>query len=382
MKLALRLPPEILFGAGESRRAPEVAARLGRRVFLVSGVPSLEPPPFLEAVPWSVSGEPETGLVDEAARRCREEKCNVVVAIGGGSSIDTGKAAAALAANGGSALDYLEGVGGGRTLKKKSLPLVAIPTTAGSGSEATWNAVIRVPGKEVKRSLRSEFLLPQVAIVDPELAAGAPREVAAAAGLDALTHLIEAYVSTGAQPFTDALALAGIRMAARGLRAMGSDTPDPEARAAMSLAALWGGISLAHAGLGAVHGLAASLGGRAPIPHGVACACILTEGVLMNVEALQKRAPESPVLLRYGEIAAAMGAEKPTPWGAVTQLAALRRKLGIPTLGSFGVKSEDLDSIAAGSRGSSMKHNPLELTDEELGLILRAALARSAAPLP
>jgi alcohol dehydrogenase class IV len=384
MKFSFRAPPEIVFGAGESRRVPEIAERYGRCVFLVLGAPGFEAWPFVQAlgdaVRWGVAGEPDLRSVDDAVRRCREERCEVVVAVGGGSSIDTGKAAAALATNGGAALDYLEDVGGGRALQKPSLPLIAVPTTAGSGAEATWNVVIRVPEREVKRSMRSDLLLPRVAVVDPELTAGAPREVAASAGLDALTHLLEAYVSTGAQPFTDALAIPGLRKAARGLRAIALGDPDPEARDGMSLAALWGGMSLANAGLGVVHGLVAPLGGRSGIPHGVGCACLLPVCVAMNIEALRARDPGSPALRRYREIAGALGADPDVPEGTVRQLAALRRSLGLPLLSSFGLKVEDIPSIVAASRTGSMKYNPVELTDAELERILRAVVADPAAP--
>ncbi len=376
---SIRLPGEIVFGAGESRRVPEIASRLGRRILLACGVPASHEPPFVRAlgaaVRVDVTREPDIHSVDEAARLCLEGRCEVVVAVGGGSSMDTGKAVAALAANGGAALDYLEGVGGGRVLEGEPLPLVAVPTTAGSGSEATWNAVIRVPEKGVKRSMRSPLLLPRVAVVDPELAAGAPREVAAAAGLDALTHLAEAYVSTGAQPFTDALALPGIRLAARGLRALARGGMDPEARDGLSLASLWGGICLAHAGLGVVHGLAAPLGGRGDIPHGAACACLLPIAAVMNLQALRERAPESPALGRYREIAAALGADGPGPDEAARRFAELRRDLGVRSLSSFGLKVEDIPAIISASRGGSMKYNPVELSDAELEKILRAALA-------
>jgi len=383
MKFSFRTPPEVVFGPGESRRVPEIAARFGRRAFLVLGNPSFRRWPFVEAfgsaVSLDVAEEPSVRSVDEAARVCREGKCEVVVAVGGGSSIDTGKAAAALVANGGGALDYLEGVGGGRVPGKPPLPLVAVPTTAGSGAEATWNAVIRVPEKGVKRSMRSDLLLPRVAVVDPELAAGAPREVAVSAGLDALAHLVEAYLSTGAQPFTDAIALPGVRLAAAGLRAMARKEQDPAARDGMSLAALWGGMSLAHAGLGVVHGLVAPLGGRCAVPHGIGCACLMAVCVAMNVEALRERAPGSPALGRYGEIARALGAPEDTPEGAVRQFAALRRDLGVGSLSSYGMKPEDVGPIVAGSRGGSMKYNPVELTDAELERVLRAAFAWSAA---
>lgn len=362
---AFRTPGEILFGAGTSREAAAVCARFGRRVFWVTGARSLDgagfaPPPG--AVRWRVEGEPEVAAVDEGARLCREAACDVVLAVGGGSVLDAAKAAAVLATNGGAALDYLEEVGAGRAIERDPLPLVAVPTTAGSGSEATRNAVLRVAARGVKRSMRSDRMLPRVAIVDPELSARAPLPVAAAAGLDALTHLIEAYTSTGAQPTTDALALPGIRKAISGLRALASGRSEPEA---MALASLWGGIALANAGLGAVHGLVAPLGGRCAIAHGAACAALLPETMRANLAALRVREPRSPVLRRYVDITVALGGGD-----AVEGLAALRAELGVPRL---ALRPEEIDGIVRDARGGSMKYNPVVLTDAELAGILHAA---------
>ncbi|HXX92965.1 MAG TPA: iron-containing alcohol dehydrogenase, partial [Planctomycetota bacterium] len=239
MAFAFLAPPEIRFGPGEARKVSEVADRFGRRPFLVTGGRSFESLPiagelsFLER--FAVSGEPEISTVDLGVRQCRDAGADVVLAIGGGSVIDTAKAVSAVVTNGGSVRDYLEQVGD-RKIGIPPLPLVAVPTTAGSGSEATKNAVIRVPDLQVKRSLRHDLLLPRVAIVDPELSATAPRGVAASAGLDALTHLLEGYVSTGASAVTDALARPGIALAFRGLRALADGKPEAEA---MALASLW-----------------------------------------------------------------------------------------------------------------------------------------------
>ncbi|HEX2572226.1 MAG TPA: iron-containing alcohol dehydrogenase, partial [Polyangia bacterium] len=232
MNFAFRTATQVVFGRGEGSKVAAAVAPLGRRVFLVTGRSSLERAGALGTLAeslqklgldcerWGVAGEPDTPLADEGARRVRESRCDVVLAVGGGSVLDAGKAVAALATNPGAALDYIEEVGGGQPLARPPLPLVAVPTTAGSGSEVTRNTVLRIPELQVKRSIRSDLLLPRVAIVDPALSATAPRSVAAAAGLDALTHLVEAYVSTGAQPTTDALILPGIRHALRGLRAL------------------------------------------------------------------------------------------------------------------------------------------------------------------
>jgi alcohol dehydrogenase class IV len=358
MSFSLRVPQEVHFGKGEVRKLPEIVARFGRRPFVVAGSRPA-PVALRDAVQWSVRGEPEIATADEGARICRESACDVVVAIGGGSVLDTAKASAALATNGGEAFDYLEGVGRGRVLERPSLPFVAVPTTAGSGSEATRNSVLRVPNLKVKRSLRSEFMIPRIALIDPELSETCPLPVAASAGLDALTHLIEGYVSIGAQATTDALALRGIGLAAQGLLGLSRGRPDTEA---MSLASFWGGIVLANAGLGAVHGLVAPLGGRFAVPHGMGCACLLTATMRTNIDALRERSPDSAALTRYSEIA--------TVLKDVPDLDRLRADLGVPSLGKFGLSSDQVSAVIAGSRAGSMNYNPITLTDSELERIL------------
>ncbi|MFO0579579.1 MAG: iron-containing alcohol dehydrogenase [Polyangia bacterium] len=413
MQFTLRTAGQMIFGRGEVRRAPELVAGLGRRVLLVTGGSSLErsgqlarlqdglAERGLQPVRWKVEHEPDVAQVDAAAALCREAGCDVVLAVGGGSVLDVGKAAAALAQNPGSVLDYLEDIGRGppRALTRAPLPVVAAPTTSGSGSESTRNSVVRVPELAVKRSMRGDALLPRVALVDPDLSAGAPLPVQAAAGLDALTHLIEGYVSRGAQPTTDALALRGLGLAARALtaiaeRAKGRGGPgadaaaegdvdgDDDVHAAMALASLWGGIVLANAGLGAVHGLVAPLGGQCQVAHGDGCACLLPATLVTNVRALRERAPGHPALPRYREIiellcrddatALEQGAER-----AAERLDTLRRDLGVRSLSAQGVSSAHLGPIIAQSRGGSMKFNPIELHDRELEKILEAALAAS-----
>ncbi len=368
-------PPEILFGHDQSSKTLEVARRFGSRLFLVSGGRSFETLSvaklFFGLPRWSVSGEPDVATVDEGVRRCREAGADVVVAVGGGSVMDAAKAVAGVAANGGSIRDYLEQVGD-RKLVTPPLPLIAVPTTAGSGSEATKNAVIRVPDLKVKRSIRHDLLVPRVAIVDPDLSAAAPRPVAASAGLDAFTHLLEGYVSTGAHAMTDTLALPGIRKAARGLRALAEGNHTAESQEAMALASLWGGIVLANAGLGAVHGLVAPLGGRCAIPHGIGCACLLVETMRTNLVALRQRAPQSPALERYEKVARRLSFR--TPEDLAEGLSSLRRLLGVGSLASFGVTPDDIAPIVKASRGGSMKYNPIELTDAELEGIVRASL--------
>jgi alcohol dehydrogenase class IV len=372
-------PSEILFGHDQSAKTLDIARRFGSRIFLVTGGRSFEAlavAKLLFGLPrWSVSGEPDVASVDEAVRQCREAGADVVVAVGGGSALDAAKAVAGMVPQDGSVRDYLEQVGD-RKLTKPPLPFVAVPTTAGSGSEATKNAVIRVPDLQVKRSLRHDLLIPRVAIVDPDLSAAAPRPVAASAGLDAFTHLLEGYVSSGATPMTDALALPGIRKAAGGLRTLAEGKPTADSQEAMALASLWGGIVLANAGLGAVHGLVAPLGGRCSIPHGIGCACLLVETMKANVAALRARAPRSAALERYEKVARRLSFE--TPEKLADGLASLRRLLGVGSLASYGVTKDDVAPIVKASRGGSMKYNPIELTDAELEGIVTASMAPSA----
>lgn len=365
-------PSEIRFGTGESRKALEVCARFGRRPFLVTGGRSFESLPIADALKslprHAVSGEPEVATVDEGVRRCREAGADVVLAVGGGSVLDTAKAIAGVVVHEGSVRDFLEQVGD-RKIERPPLPFIAVPTTAGSGSEATKNAVIRVPDLQVKRSIRHDLLMPRVAIVDPELAAGAPRAVAASAGLDALTHLIEGYVSTGAQAMTDALAVPGLRLAGRGLRALAEGRPDVES---MALASLWGGMVLANAGLGAVHGLVAPLGGRCAIAHGTGCAALLVETTRGNLAALRSRAPSSRALARYDEVARLL--EFPGGDELLRGLDELRRRLEVKSLSHYGLTAADIVPIVKASRGGSMRSNPVELSDAELEAVLRASL--------
>lgn len=387
MNFAFRTAAEIVFGTGESTQAPKRVARLGRRALLVTGKTSIERSGTLSVftdgldregvdwVRWRVDREPDTALADEGARLCADGRFDVILAVGGGSVMDAAKAVAALAANEGGALEYIEEVGGGRALSRPVLPIVAVPTTAGSGSEVTRNTVLRIPDLGVKRSIRSDSLLPRVAIVDPALSGAAPAPVAASAGLDALTHLIEAYTSLGAQPTTDALVLPGIRLALQGLRALSATATTTGSHEAMALASVWGGIALANAGLGAVHGLVAPLGGRCSVAHGDACGCLLPATLEVNVRALEARAPESAALARYRAVARLVVSEdEPTPARMAQELGTLRRKLGVKSLGALGVSEKDLPGIVAGSRAGSMKYNPIELTDEELSEILERSL--------
>ena len=374
----------IIFGAESAARIPDMARGLGTRAFLVldqfsepaAGVVDALAAQELLAATYRVSGEPSTDSVAEGVDLARQAECDLVIAVGGGSVIDTGKAVAALVANGGQPLDYLEVVGLGKSLAKPSLPLVAAPTTAGTGAEVTKNAVLKVPDKAVKVSLRSAYILPTVAVVDPLLTLTMPPHVTASTGLDALTQCLEPYVSCQSNPLTDAIAVAGLHRAARSLRKAYEDGGDVEARTDMALTSLFGGLALANAKLGAVHGFAGVLGGMYPAPHGIVCARLLPFVVETNVRALESRDPNSPLLSRFGEVAKIVtGDEAATVAQGVDWIQELCGALGVPGLAEFGVVEADFPEIVSKSQpASSMRGNPLPLTDEELTAILHPAL--------
>jgi alcohol dehydrogenase class IV len=323
-----------------------------------------------------VEGEPTVALAREGVRLAREHKADVVVGFGGGSAIDAGKAIAAPAANNGDPLEYLEVIGRGRPLDRPSLPFIAVPTTAGTGAEVTRNAVLASPEHRLKVSLRSPHMLAKVALVDPELTLGLPPAITASTGLDALTQLIEPYVSARANPLTDPLCLDGIRRVARALRAAFLDGANLEARMEMSLASLFGGMALANAGLGVVHGFAAPIGGMFPAPHGAVCAALLSPGMEANIRALRSRAPASDALRRYTDVARALTGNS----GAAMEdgpawVARLVRELAIPPLGVYGILGSDVPALVEkAGKASSMQANPIRLEDEELTEVLLRAL--------
>ncbi|ATB27551.1 iron-containing alcohol dehydrogenase [Melittangium boletus] len=367
----------ILYGAGRLAEAPEAVKALGgHRVLLVTGRDATRAAPLREGlerlglgtVLLPVAGEPTVDRVREGTALALAERCDAVVAFGGGSALDAGKAIAALATHGGEPLDFLEVVGRGQALTSPALPFVAIPTTAGTGSEVTRNAVLGVPEAQVKASLRGPHLLPRLALVDPSLLEGAPPGVLAASGLDALSQLIEPLLSVRANPLTDALAREGIRRSARSLRRAVLDTPDAAAREDLALASLLGGLCLANSGLGAVHGFAAPVGGMFEAPHGAVCAALLPATLEVNLRALRSRAPAHPSLARFQELAqlltgqASARAEEGIAW--VRELCAA---LSVPGLGHYGLTEADVPRLVSKARvASSMKANPLPLTEEEL----------------
>jgi alcohol dehydrogenase class IV len=380
MRFEFATATRIVFGEGTAGEVAAAARSMGARTLLVTGADSKRAE-FLNGaldivarVP--VSGEPEVASIRSAAEYARGERCDVVVAVGGGSAIDTGKALAALLTNPGDPLEYLEVIGRGKPIERPAAPMIAVPTTAGTGSEVTRNAVLASPEHHVKASLRSAFMLPRLAVVDPELTLGLPPEVTAASGLDALTQLIEPYVSLRANPMTDMFCADGIPRAARALPRVWDDPSDRRARSDMSWVSLLGGMSLANAALGAVHGFAAPLGGMFPAPHGALCAALLPHVMESNIRALRARAAQSAALLRYRQVAGWLtGRGDAAPEDGVEWVAALCRKLSIPALARYGVQATDVARVVAqAAKASSMKGNPIPLTEQELSSTLTAAL--------
>lgn len=374
----------ILFGPGAMDQAGTLAAELGHKVLIASGRPSQDTSALtkrlqntgMEAVLFPVRGEPTIELVHEATELARAEHCDLLIGFGGGSAIDTAKATAALLANGGEPLDYLEVIGKGKPITRASTPWIAIPTTAGTGAEVTRNAVLGSHQYAVKVSLRSPFMLPRVALVDPELTLSVPPAVTASTGMDTLAQLIEPFVSVRANPFTDAFCREGMQRVARSLRKAYQHGDDRNAREDMALASLWGGLALANAGLGAVHGFAGPIGGMYSAPHGAVCAKLLSPVMAMNVQALRERNPGSSVLKRYDEVAQLLtGRPSAIASDGVTWVQELCRALAIAPLSAYGLSGNDLpDLVVKSIPASSMQANPIKLTPDEMRAVLAEAL--------
>lgn len=374
----------IVFEAGALQKAGVLAAEMGWRALVVAGLNLERVQPLLNQLAaakivstlYMIVKEPDVQTVQEGAELARRNDCDLVIGFGGGSAIDAGKAIAALATNPGNVVDYLEVVGRGLSLQQTPLPYMAIPTTAGTGSEVTRNAVIWDPGQRVKVSMRSHLMLPRLALIDPELCYSLPPAITASTGMDALTQLIEPFVCNQPNPLTDAIAREGMRYAARSLRRAYINGNDAEARQQMSLASLCGGLALANARLGAVHGFAAVLGGMYSAPHGAICARLLPIVTETNVCALKEREPSHPALFRYLEVARILtdnsqaNIEEGIIW-----LHELCSALEIPSLSTYGVDPGEIPVICEkSSRASSMRGNPIQLTFEEMGEILTRAL--------
>ncbi len=374
----------ILFGPGRLRDSIPAAESLGRRALVVTGGAPARWGAFigdLEAhgvrcTLFSSPGEPTIPGVREGARTARDAGCEFVIGCGGGSVLDMAKAVSALMANPGDPLDYVEVIGRGRPLARRCAPCICIPTTAGTGCEVTRNAVLISPEHKVKVSLRSPWMLPFLAVVDPELTRSLPAAVTAGTGMDALTQVIEPFVCSLANPMTDALCREGIRRAALWLHRAYLDGSDSEARENMSLASLFGGLALANSGLGAVHGLAAVVGGMFPIPHGMVCARLLPLVMETNLEALNSRSSKSPAISRYVEAARLLtGKDSARAEEGVQWVYSMNSRLSVPRLSDFGMSGKDLPAIAAqAQKSSSIKGNPIALSAGELEEILHRAL--------
>lgn len=374
----------ILFGRGRVNEVGREASRLGSRALLVGGksgqrLSSVTDSLQASGVAWTnlaVAGEPTLELVREGAKLYREASCELVVAVGGGSVLDTGKAIAALAVNSGEPLDYLEVIGRGKDFERDPAPCIAVPTTAGTGSEVTRNAVLGSQEHRLKASLRSPGMLPRVAIVDPLMTLDMPPALTVSTGLDALTQLIEPFVSARRNPMTDMFCLEGIPRITRSLQRAWADPTDIEARTDMSFASLLGGLALANAGLGVVHGFAAPIGGMFEAPHGAVCAALLPHGMAANIQALQQRDPGGDVLRRYATAARLLtGNAGATAEDGRVWVAELCSRLQVPRLSTYGITHADVDELAGNAaRANSMKANPLELSGDELRAVVSAAL--------
>ncbi len=372
----------ILFGRGRLKEVGEIARRFGRRALVVTGRETGRAVPLtdilhasgVEAHLFPAAGEPSIQTVEAATEMALG--LDMVIAMGGGSVIDTAKAVAALRANGGRLLDYLEVIGRNKPLRQPSIPCIAIPTTAGTGAEVTRNSVLGSPEHKVKVSLRGPTVLPRVAVVDPELTLSLPPHVTAFTGMDALTQLIEPFTCNRANPLTDALCREGMKRVARSLPAAFHDGSNMAAREDMCAASLFGGLALANAGLGAVHGFAGPIGGMFDAPHGALCAALLPRVMHVNQRALRAREPQGEVLRRYDEVARILtGRQDARAEDGVQWVEALVTELKIPALQLHGIQPPDFPAIIEkAQRSSSMKANPVQLTAEELNGALEKAL--------
>lgn len=373
----------ILFGPGKIKELAAIASTVGKRALFVTGKNPDRAHSYADCVGangattriFSVSGEPTIQAVESGVDAARKFNADLIVGFGGGSAIDASKAIAALTTNPGEPLDYLEVIGKGQPLTEKPLPSIAIPTTAGTGAEVTKNAVLASPEHRVKVSLRHPLMLPDVALIDPELTYSMPPEITASTGLDALTQLIEPFTSCRSNPLTDGLCREGIVRAARSLRRAFEYGADASARENMALASLFGGLALANSGLGAVHGFAGPIGGMFPAPHGAVCAALLPHVMRANVAALTERAENDAVLERYREIGQlTTGDPAAQTDDGIEWIANLCAALNIPPLSHYGITSADIPSIVEKSAvSSSMKANPIPLPADDLTRILQDA---------
>lgn len=374
----------ILFGEGSLQAIGPIAAENGTRAFVVRGTSEERTEPLLGLldrvgvghVSFPVAEEPTVYMVQAGVDLATEEKCDLVVGFGGGSVIDTAKAIAAMLTNPGDVMDYLEVIGGGKQIREASMSMIAIPTTAGTGSEVTRNSVLGSPEHKVKVSMRSAFLLPDVALVDPELTYSMPPQVTAYTGMDALTQCLEPLVSRFSNPLTDGICREGLQRAGLSLKAAYRDGGNRRARSDMSLASLFGGLALANAKLGSVHGLAGPLGGMIDAPHGAICACLLPAATAINIRTMSERQPDNPSLTRYKDAMQLLtGAATASLEDGLEWLSYLVEDLQIPGLRQLGFSESMIEeAVEKAEVSSSMKGNPIDLESSELREILSRSM--------
>ncbi len=383
--------PHIHFGAGKRSQLSSIIRPYGHRVLLVTGGASFDRSPLCQSLldelnsqfdlhRISISGEPSPQQVDDTVAECSAAPPDCVVAVGGGSPVDAAKAIAGLLPSGDSIMEYLEGVGNGKTYTGPSTPFIALPTTAGTGGEASKNAVLSVIGENgFKKSFRHEQLVARHIILDPELTLSCPAKVTAACGMDAFTQLLESYLSRHASAMTDALALSGMQKVARALPAAISDSTNLPARADMLYASSVSGLTLANAGLGSVHGLASPIGAYFPIPHGDVCGSLLFEATRLNIESMQAREPDNIGLFKYAEAGRVMSADnrlndESARHCLLALLECWTNDFDMPLLSAYGVKETDIPKLVANASSGSMKSNPVALTDTETGALIQSRL--------
>jgi alcohol dehydrogenase class IV len=380
MQFEFATAARIVFGNGKIKEAGEIASKFGKNALVVIGKGGAQPGKLCEilnenGIAWStfeVTGEPTIGQIEEGVRFARARNFDCVIGYGGGSVIDTGKAISAFITNPGDLIDYLEVIGSKKPVTKPAVPLIAIPTTAGTGSEVSRNAVLAVPEKKLKVSLRSPLIMAKVALIDPELTYSVPAAVTASTGMDALAQVIEPYVSWKASPMTDLFCREGIKLAARSLVAAYHDGSNQKAREEMALTSLLSGLALANAGLGAVHGFASPICGMFDAPHGVVCACLLAPVTEINIDALRKRDPQNPALLKYKDVAKLLtGSENAAIEESSTWLSHICQEMHIPKLSDYGLSKDNIPEVVEQAAiASSMQANPIKLSVDELSEIL------------
>jgi alcohol dehydrogenase class IV len=385
----LNLPGRILFGRGKFAALPELTSSYGRKVMILTGARSFQQSPFYKPLikgfedlsmgfeVIGISGEPSPMLIDGITTKYRRKEVEVIVAIGGGSVIDTGKAVSAMLPINHSVYEYLEGIGSGKTHSGKKLPFIAVPTTAGTGSETTKNAVLSdVNHDGFKKSIRHDAFIPDIALIDPDLTLTCPVNVTAACGLDAYTQLLESYVSINANPMTDALAYSGLEKISASLPEVVANLSDVEARVNLSYASMISGITLANAGLGIVHGFASAIGGFHDVPHGIVCGTLLSASVRENIMNLQRDDPGNITLKKYAKAGRLF--RNGLDDDMETNLKALIKTLdewtvrfNVPKLGEYGVKQADADKIL---KETGQKQNPVQLDEKIMKSMLTSRI--------